>query len=67
MRGSSQPDRQHLFLRLWLFQIGELTSQQRRIHEMTAPVAQLPANKRVIAAKKYQFHFGAYAGIRTGG
>ncbi len=27
------------FRRLWFFQISELTSQQRRIHEVTMPAA----------------------------
>ena len=39
LRSRSQLDRQRALGRLRFFQIGELTSQQRRIHEVTTPAA----------------------------
>jgi hypothetical protein len=61
LRSPSKLGCEHILVWLWFFQIGELTSEQPWIHEMTMSVPQMFANKRVIAAKKHQLHVLAHA------
>ena len=52
-------DHDRAFRRSRFFQIGELTLQQCRIHEVTAPVALLVGNQLVASPKIYEPHVGA--------
>ena len=59
VRAAAQFDHDRAFRRSRFFQIGELTLQQCRIHEVTAPVALLVGNQLVASPKIYEPHVGA--------
>src|SRR5207247_3810382 len=50
-----------MFIELRLFRVCKLTSQQRRLHKMIAPLTKLVCDERAVSAEKHEFHFFADA------
>ena len=55
-RRPAQADHDRVLIRTRCFQINELTLKQRRIHEVTAPIAESLFNEGVVAVKKHKLH-----------
>ena len=61
LRRSSQIDRYYVLVRVWFFQVIELTLQQVRIHKMPAAAAQSLFDECIVTAKEHKLYFKADA------